>query len=66
MSGTHRIRLRRILREAEGYLELGMALHALATLERARDAGTFASQVLYLRGEALRELGRHAESFRQG
>ncbi|MGE0609360.1 MAG: tetratricopeptide repeat protein, partial [Pirellulales bacterium] len=62
MSGTHRIRLRRILREAEGYLELGMANHALGTLDRAREPGTFASQVLYLRGEALRELECYAEA----
>lgn len=58
----NRIRLQKILREAEGYLELGLAQQALAALERIQDAGTFRAHVLYLRGEALRVLEKYAEA----
>lgn len=62
MSAIHQIRLRRILREAGGYLELQMPRQALETLERAGPPGTFRGQVSYLRGEALRALERYAEA----
>lgn len=62
MSGSNRVRQQRILREAEGYLELGMAHAALTTLERMQQPGTFKGQQLYLRGEALRSLERYVEA----
>ena len=62
MSRSDRIRTRRILREAEGYLELGMPDHALKNLDRITDPATFRGQALYLRGEALRALRRHREA----
>lgn len=62
MSEMNRARLAQLLREAEGYLELGLAEHALATLSRVEHAGTFRGQVNYLRGEALRSLERYEEA----
>ena len=62
MSGPNRIRLKRLIREAEGYLELGMARHALDVLSRVREPGTFKAQTLYLTGEALRTTGRFEEA----
>jgi tetratricopeptide (TPR) repeat protein len=51
-----------MLREAEGYLELNMPAQALASLDRIEQAGTFRGQISYLRGEALRSLGRFGEA----
>ena len=62
MTALHQIRLRRILREASGYLELEMPRQALETLDRAEEPGTFRGQTSYLRGEALRALERYAEA----
>jgi tetratricopeptide (TPR) repeat protein len=62
VAATNRIRTRQILREAEGYLELNMPLHALAVLERLGESSSSQSQALYLRGEALRLLARDAEA----
>jgi tetratricopeptide (TPR) repeat protein len=62
MSGSNRIRLRQIIREAEGYLELGMPRHALETLDRLPPPGTFRAHALYLRGEALRALDQYEEA----
>jgi tetratricopeptide (TPR) repeat protein len=62
MSIAQRIRLQRILREAEGYLELGLPPQALAALNRIVEPGTFNGQRLYLKGEALRALERYAEA----
>jgi hypothetical protein len=62
MLGSDRIRLRQIIREAEGYLELGMARHAMEVLERVQSPGTFKSHILRLRGEALRVLERYEEA----
>lgn len=62
MSVSNRVRLQKILREAQGYLELRLPQHALDVLERVQDAGTFRAHVLYLRGEALRALERYAEA----
>ncbi len=62
MSGNHRIRMQRALREAEGYLELNMPQNALGMLARIDDAGTFQGQKLYLTGEALRALERYDEA----
>lgn len=62
MSGSNRIRLQRILREVDGYLELGMAQTALDTLARIREPGTFRGQQLFLSGRALRDLERYQEA----
>ncbi|MEW4568799.1 tetratricopeptide repeat protein [Tautonia sp. JC769] len=52
----------RRLREAEGFLELGMPSHALAILQARPDWATMQFEASYLTGEALRELGRHREA----
>lgn len=62
MTGGNRIRLQRILREVEGYLELEMPQTALELLNRMREPGTFRGQQLYLTGEALRALERYGEA----
>jgi tetratricopeptide (TPR) repeat protein len=59
---SNRIRLQKILREAQGYLELGLPQQALAALDRIQDAGTFRAHVLYLRGEALRSMQQYAQA----
>ena len=60
MSSRDRIRRQLIIRQAEGYLELGMAQHALDVLDAAKETET--AHALYLRGEALRELGRFQDA----
>jgi tetratricopeptide (TPR) repeat protein len=60
MSSSDRIRREHKLRAAEGYLELGLALQALAELNTLSPAGD--GRASYLRGEALRELGRYEEA----
>jgi tetratricopeptide (TPR) repeat protein len=62
MSTHNRIRLRQTLREAEGYLELGMPRQALDALDRVRDPGSFRASLLRFRGEALRALDRYDEA----
>jgi Flp pilus assembly protein TadD len=62
VSTTNRIRSQRLLREAEGYLELGLAHSALDSLSRMRDPGSFLGHQCYLRGEALRSLKRYGEA----
>ena len=62
MSTGNRIRLQRILREAEGYLELGMPRQALALLERIEHPGTYRGHQLYLQGEALRALEKYQDA----
>lgn len=62
MSPEERIRRQLIVRQAEGYLELGMPRHALEALTRWRDAESQSSRAMYLRGEALRALQRYEEA----
>ncbi|HUY90191.1 MAG TPA: tetratricopeptide repeat protein [Pirellulales bacterium] len=62
MTGGNRIRLQRILREVEGYLELEMPQAALELLNRIQEPGTFRGQQLYLTGEALRSLQRYRDA----
>jgi Flp pilus assembly protein TadD len=62
LTARDHIRLAHIEREAEGYLELGMSEQALRTLDRLGDAAQLSHRAQYLRGEALRDLGRHAEA----
>jgi tetratricopeptide (TPR) repeat protein len=54
------IRRKQIERQAEGYLELGMPQHAIDTL--ARFEAELGPRGLFLRGEALKELGLHQEA----
>ena len=58
----HRIRRRQWLRQAEGYLELGMPQHALDALARYGDLSTMPGEACFWQGEALRALGRHEEA----
>ena len=62
MSSLDRIRRQQLVIQAEGYLELGMAAHALAVLERCGDDDLLPDHALYLKGQSLRELGRHREA----
>jgi tetratricopeptide (TPR) repeat protein len=62
VSQHNRIRYQRLLREAEGYLELGLPQSALEALDRMGEPGTFGSKQLYLRGEAFRAQGRFHEA----
>lgn len=62
MDRSHRVRRVKIQQEAEGYLELGMAQHALKTLGRLGDPAGFGSDALYLWGEGLRSLERYYEA----
>jgi Flp pilus assembly protein TadD len=57
-----RIRRVRIRSEAEGYLELGMAQHALDSLGRLGDPAGFDAESLYLWGEGLRAQERYYEA----
>jgi len=73
----HKIR-QQTIQEAEGYLDLVLALgdgwqpkranaarlaeRALATLDRLDEIGAERPSALYLRGQALRFLGRHREA----
>lgn len=52
----------RQLREANGYLELGMSEHALGVLERLNDIDEVRVEIACLRGMALRELKRYREA----
>lgn len=62
MTARDQVRLKQIERHAEGYLELGMAQHALDALDQLGDAAGSSHRALYLRGEALRELERYEEA----
>lgn len=63
MSHLHHIRRQQIQRHAEGYLELGMAHHALAELDQL-EGGSLSGYACYLRGEALRSLERWDDAAR--
>ncbi|MBN1394204.1 MAG: tetratricopeptide repeat protein [Pirellulales bacterium] len=56
------LRSRKIRREAEGYLELGMPQHALRALGRLGDPAAFDAEALCLWGESLQESGRYFEA----
>ena len=62
MSLEKRVRRQRLIRQAEGYLELGMPQHTLAVLARWDDPPSAEPQMEYLRGEALRSLQRYEEA----
>lgn len=62
MANASRVKTLRFIREAEGYLELGMPVRALEMLEEIDDAGTHRGRLLLLKGEALRSLRRYGEA----
>jgi len=62
VSAANRVRLQRVLREAEGYLELGMPRQALALLQEIKKPGTYRGHQLYLQGEALRALENYQDA----
>ena len=62
MTARTRIRLKQVQQQAEGYLELGMSQHALDALVELGNAADSSSHALYLRGEALRQMGRYGEA----
>lgn len=57
-----RIRLRQIERQAEGYLELGLAQQAIDTLARLGGVEEYSPHALYLLGEALSALKKYEEA----
>ena len=61
MAGNKRIRRSQLIRHAEGYLELGLPEHTLDSLDRLHPEEVDA-HAFYLRGEALRTLGRFPEA----
>jgi len=62
VSNHDRIRRQQMFLQAEGYLELGMPLHALDVLERCGSPDTLPDHALYLQGESLRSLNRFREA----
>ena len=57
-----RLQLERTLNEAEGYMELGLAEFAVATLQRRGKLVHSSARGCYLMGEALRDMGRYREA----
>ena len=57
-----RVRRQQQIRQAEGYLELGMPQQAISTLEKFGAGEHVPASVFYLRGEALRSLGRWTDA----
>ena len=55
-------RRQKMLAAAEGYIDLGMYTHALATLREVGDPGEDSAEFNFLRGDALRHLERHDEA----
>ncbi len=62
MLGQTRIRVKLAERQAEGYLELGMAEHALEAIRRLGSDQGFGPRTYYLWGEALRYLEHYEEA----
>jgi tetratricopeptide (TPR) repeat protein len=62
MATKVRVQLQRTCVEAEGYLELGMFVQALRTLQRRGQLVHGDARGCYLLGEALRELRRYREA----
>lgn len=58
----HYDRTKRRLGAAEGYLVLGMPEQALAILEEQHDWATMRFEAAFLKGEALRAVGRYREA----
>jgi tetratricopeptide (TPR) repeat protein len=64
MSRIIRDRIKRQLDEAEGYLMLDLPQRTLAILERRSDWATMQFEASFLKGEALRSLGRYREALK--
>jgi Flp pilus assembly protein TadD len=64
MSRINRDRVRRLLDEAEGYLMLDLPGRAVDILESRSDWATMQFEASFLKGEALRTLGRHREALK--
>ncbi len=62
MAATQPVRIRRLLTEAEGYLELQMPQQALRALQRIDDPATFRAQWLHLQGLARQQLGQQDQA----
>jgi tetratricopeptide (TPR) repeat protein len=62
MSPIIRDRIRKQLHEAEGYLMLELPRHALAILESRSEWSMMQFEACFLKGEALRCLGRYREA----
>ena len=62
MNKKDRSRSDRLLTAAEGYMTLEMYTHALASLDRIEGPNKEGFEANYLRGDALRNLGRHEEA----
>ncbi len=62
MNALDRIRRKKFLREAEGYMELGMPQQSLAAIARAGDPTSLGAEGLYIWGESLRSLERYDEA----
>jgi len=58
----NRVRRQQFVRQAEGYLELGMAQHAIDVLARLGEPESLPGPACLLRGEALRSLERYEEA----
>ena len=56
------VRIRKRMWRAAGYLELGMAAHALESLEGLGDLGPLEAEVAFLRGEAFRVQHRYRDA----
>jgi tetratricopeptide (TPR) repeat protein len=57
-----RERRRRLILEAEGYLELGMPQHALRAIARICEPDELDGHAAFLKGDALRSLERYGEA----
>jgi len=62
VSSHDRIRHQHLVKQAEGYLELGMPRQALEVLARYGEDDLLPDHVLYLKGMCLRELGQFREA----
>lgn len=62
MFSKERVRLNKIQREAEGYIELGLGDQAIRVLSRLGPPSAFGPSTLYLWGEALRSVDRFDEA----
>ena len=62
MSSINRDRVRKKIHEAEGYLMLELPRHALEILESGTEWSSMQFEACFLKGEALRSLGRFREA----
>lgn len=55
-------RIQRVVRQAEGYLELGLPNHAAECLKRREELVNHSGRASYLLGESLRDMQRYTEA----